>query len=216
MKVSVIIPTKNEPYVSKLIPNIHRNLRNYEHEVIVVDLSEKTPDIQDAKLVLQKSKGLGNALLEGLEHASGDAIVLMDGDGSHRPEDLPKLIKELLNNDIVIGSRFVDGGVTQDKTHRKMISWFYRKLATFSLGLGVQDSMSGFSAVRRNVYDNVKLNPLGFKINMELVHKAKKKGHSVKEVPIKFISRQEGKSTSTFGEAFRILRYIVDLKMGWR
>jgi len=216
MKISVIIPTKNEPYITKLIPSIHKQLKNYHHEIIVVDLSDTPPKIKDAKLVLQRSEGLGNAVLEGLKHTSGDIIVLMDGDGSHRPENIPKLLERINDNDIVIGSRFIEGGETHDKTHRKFLSWIFRNFTSGILNLNIKDSMSGFSAVKRGVYDSIELNPLGFKINMELVYKAKKKCYKICEVPILFRPRQAGKSNIGIKEPLRIIRYIIELKLDLR
>ena len=128
MKISVIIPTKNEPLIQQLITEIHDSLATQQHEIIVVDKSEKKPEIVDTKLITQKSDGLGKAVIEGLNHADGDVIVVMDGDFSHDPNDIEKLVKKLDKFDIVIGSRFVEGGKTEDKTHRKMVSYFFRKI----------------------------------------------------------------------------------------
>jgi len=176
MKVSIIIPIKDEPFINTLTNKIHRKLENVPHEIIIVDKSKNPIKIKDAKHIYQKSNGLGNAFLEGLNHASGDIIVLMDGDGSHRPEDLIKLIKAMNDADIAIGSRFIKDGKTKDKTHRRIISWIFRNIASFILNLPIKDSMSGFSCVKKEVYEKVKLNPIGFKINMELVYKAQKMG----------------------------------------
>lgn len=220
MRISVLIPTKNEPLVNELIREIHRVLEGTEHEVIVIDKSDFKPEIKDAKLVLQESNGLGNAVLEGLAHASGDVVVTMDADFSHDPEDLPRLIEKAKEYDIVIGSRFVPGGRSEDKLFRKLVSFFFRKLASLILGLRVKDSMSGFSAVKRKVYERIRLNPLGYKINMEILFKAKK-DFKVCEVPIVFRRRRAGKSKvglsfSGMKESFRILRYMLELRLGLR
>ncbi|MEM5879456.1 MAG: glycosyltransferase, partial [Candidatus Aenigmatarchaeota archaeon] len=184
-KVSIIIPTKDEPYIQKLVEKIHKILK-IKHEIIVVDKSEVVPKVKGAKVIRQKSDGLGKAFLEGLNFAKGDVIVLMDGDGSHRPEDLPKLIEKTKEYDIVIGSKYVKGGKTKDKFYRILISKFYCFLASLILGLEIKDNMSGFSAVRRKVYEKIKLDPIGFKINTELLFKAKKFGFKTSEIPIVF------------------------------
>lgn len=220
MKISVIIPTKNEPLIQQLIKEIHDSLEQ-QHEIIVVDKSEKKPEIVDAKLITQKSDGLGKAVLEGLSHADGDVIVVMDGDFSHDPNDINKLVKELDTFDIVIGSRFIEGGKTEDKTHRKIVSYFFRKIASFVLDPNIEDTMSGFSAVKREVFNNLTINPIGYKINMEIIFKGMKKGYKVGEVPINFHPRRAGKSkaglsTGGLKESFRILRYIFELKTGLR
>ncbi|NCO96717.1 MAG: hypothetical protein COY38_00525 [Candidatus Aenigmarchaeota archaeon CG_4_10_14_0_8_um_filter_37_24] len=215
MKISVLIPSKNEPLLRELTYEIHKNLKSLDHEVIIVEFGE-IEEIPGAKVIKQKSKGLGNAIMEGLNHAKGDVIVTIDGDFSHRPEDILKLLKKINSFDIVIGSRFVKGGLTNDKTHRRLISWVYRNFASLVLGLKIKDNMSGFAAIKREVYDNLRINPLGFKINLEIMYKAKKKGYKIYEVPIVFEKRKAGKPTSSASEAFRIIRYIFELKFGLR
>jgi len=213
-KVSIIIPIKNEPHIDELVKNINRVLPKIKHEIIIVDKSDKPPKIKDAKLVIQKSDGLGNAVIEGLKSSTGDVIITMDGDGSHRPEDLPELIEKTKNFDIVIGSKYVTDGRTEDKLYRIIISKIFCTSVSFFLGLNVKDNMSGFGAVRRKVYEKIKPNPRGFKINMELLYKAKKFRFKATEVPILFLKRRFGKSKGTLREGFRTIRFILELKLG--
>jgi len=214
MKTSVLIPTKNEPLINSLIEDIHKTLKNYDHEVIVIDKSDIKPKINNAKLLTQESDGLGKAVLEGLRYATGNIIVTMDGDFSHDPKDLPELIEKTSEYDIVIGSRFVKGGITEDETHRKFISKIFRNLATFILKLDIGDPMSGFSAIKRNVYDSLQLNPIGYKINMEILYKGKKFGFKSTEVPIFFHKRKAGKSKTKLKEALRTLIFVFKLRLG--
>jgi dolichol-phosphate mannosyltransferase len=221
MRISILIPTKNESLINKLIEEIHGVLRNFNHEIIVIDKSDVKPNIRNAKLVIQKSDGLGKAILEGLAYATGDIIVTMDGDFSHDPNDLPKMLEKINEYDVVIGSRFVYRGITEDVTYRKFITFLFRKFASLILGLNVEDSMSGFAAIKRHVYENLKLKPIGYKINMEIMFKAKKKNYKICEVPIVFHKRRAGKSKvgiSFLGlkEGFRVIRYLIELKLGIR
>jgi dolichol-phosphate mannosyltransferase len=185
------------------------------HEVIVIDKSDELPKIKNALVLQQKSDGLGNAVLEGLKHASGDVIITMDGDGSHRPKDILKLIKALKQADIAIGSKFVEGGKTLDETHRRFISFLFGKFASFILGLKIEDSMSGFSAVKKEVYEKIKLNPLGYKINLEILYKAKNRFKAV-EVPIVFLKRKSGRSKAGIKEALKTIIFILQLRLGLR
>lgn len=214
MKVSILIPTKNEPYINQLVKEIHKTLK-MNHEIIIVEKGDKLPKVRNALVIRQQSDGLGRAVLEGLQYATGNIIITMDGDGSHRPQDLPKLIEALNHADIAIGSKFVEGGKTLDKTHRKIISFLYRKFASFVLGLNIEDSMSGFAAIRREVYSKLKLNPMGYKINMEILYKSKNRFRAV-EVPITFYQRRTGKSKSGTKEALRIIVFIFNLRLGLR
>jgi len=212
MKISVLIPTKNEPLINELIEKTHQVLKDFKHEIIVIDKSNVTPKIKDVKLVIQKSDGLGKAVLEGLLHATGEVIAIMDGDFSHNPKDLPKLIEASKNVDIVIGSRFITGGKTSDETHRRLISNVYRRFTSFTLGIDVKDNMSGFSVIKKKVYDTLKLNPIGYKINLEIMYKSKKHGFKIKEVPISFTKRKAGKSKAGVKEALRTLLFIFRLR----
>ena len=209
MKISVLIPTKNEPLINDLIENIHQVLRNYNHEIIIIDKSDTSPQIKNAKLILQKSDGLGKAVLEGLEHASGDIIITMDGDFSHNPKDIIKLLDVSKNVDIVAGSRFIERGKSLDITHRKFISKLFRLIVHLILDITVKDSMSGFVAIKRKVYDKIKLNPIGYKINMEIFYKSKKFGFKIKEIPIVFQKRKYGRSKAGIREGFRTLIFIL-------
>jgi len=197
-KVSVLIPTKNEPLINDLIRELHTQLKHHEHEIIVIDKSSSPPKIDDTKtkLVIQQSNGLGRAIQEGLAHATGSIIVIMDADFSHDPKDVPKLIDAIATKkfDVVIGSRFVEGGVSEDEARRKIVSTIARKFTAVMLGLKIKDTMSGFSATRKQVFDKIKLNPLGYKINLEILYKAGKQGFTSGEVPITFRKRKQGKS----------------------
>jgi dolichol-phosphate mannosyltransferase len=214
MKISVLIPTKNEPLINELVDEVHQVLKKFEHEIIVIDKSDIKPKINNAKIVVQKSEGLGKAVIEGLSYATGDVIVTMDGDFSHDPNDLPKLIEKTKEHDIVIGSRFVSGGITEDETHRKFISKVFRDLASFILKINIEDPMSGFAAIKRNVYETLQLNPIGYKINMEILYKGKFFDFKETEVPIFFHKRKAGKSKAKINEALRILIFIFKLKFG--
>jgi dolichol-phosphate mannosyltransferase len=219
--ISIIIPTKDEPGIGSLVRRIHRELRT-SHEIIVVDKSRRGAPVglTGAKVLRQESDGLGNAVKEGLPHAKGSIVVIMDGDGSHRPEDLGALVAALRQSDIAIGSRFVEGGRTLDTARRKVVSFVTRRSASFILGLPVEDSMSGFAAVRKKVFKGMTLNPLGYKIVLEVAYKASKKGLAVSEVPITFLKRKSGeskvKSLSGVAELLRVVRLVIELRLGLR
>ncbi len=216
--ISIIIPTKNEPYINVLVRRIHKNIKERK-EIIIVDKSDNPLFLEDAKVLKQTSNGLGNAVVEGISASKGDIIVIMDGDGSHRPEDINKLVSKLDRFDIVIGSRFIINGKTKDTTHRKIVSWFFRKMTSWILGLKIEDNMSGFSTSKKDVFNKVSLNPRGYKINLELIYKAQKKGYKVGEAPIVFEKRKAGKSkvginVSGIKEVLNILLLIVSLRLG--
>ncbi len=213
MKVSFILPTKNEPYVTELVKELRSLCRGMSYEIIIVDKSREPLRVKGAKVIRQRSNGLGNAILEGVSHATGDVICFMDADGSHRPLDALKLIRATRTYDIVIGSRFVSGGRSKDTLFRKVVAFCFRAFAKLTLRLKLEDPMSGFAAVRKNVFEALRLNPLGYKLLLELIYKAKQAGYSWKEIPIVFEHRKSGKSKAGIREALRIIKYVLDLRL---
>lgn len=221
--ISVILPTRNEPLINELIGEVHSVLTKENHEIIVIDLSDRPPKIRGARLYPQKSKGLGNAVLEGIEKSRGNLIVVMDADFSHDPKDIPTLLRKIRGGyDFVIGSRYCEGGETEDEEWRygvipnSLSSKIYCSLASLLLRLPLKDPMNGFAAARRKVYDSVALNPRGYKIHMETAFKAKKKGFKIGEAPTTFHKRKAGRSNTGLGEAVRTIRFIFELRLGFR
>lgn len=220
--ISIILPTRNEPLINQLVEEIHSTI-DEEHEVIIIDLSDSPPTVKGARLYRQQSKGLGNAVVEGVQQARGKEIVVMDADFSHDPQDIPAVLNELRQgNDFVMGSRYCEGGKTEDKERRygifpnSLISKVYCSLASTLLRLDLKDPMNGFAVARKEVYDRVRLNPRGYKIHMETAFKAKKQGMKISEAPTTFHKRKAGESNTGFGEAFRTLRFIFELRLGFR
>lgn len=211
--ISIIIPTKNEPYINYLIRDIHNRVRE-KHEIIVVDKSDTKPKITGAKLIIQKSDGLGHAVLEGLNVSKGEYIVMMDGDGSHDPKYINVMYKYVKNYNIVVGSKYMKGGHTEDQGRRVIVSKIFNFLITAFLGLKVKDIMSGYAMFNRKIFDNIILKPKGFKLLMEIIYKSKA---PVKEIPVIFYKRKAGKSKvgynlSGLKEACRIFSLAWFLK----
>jgi len=212
MKISVLIPAKNEPLINDLIEKIHEVLRNFEHEIIVIDKSDVPSKINNVKLIIQKSTGLGQAVLEGFEESTGDMIIVMDADFSHNPKYLPKFIKNLKKSDIVIGTRYISGGKNEDYWIRQIISRGAIFLIKTFLGIKTKDPVSGFIGIKRKTINSIQLNPIGFKILVEILYKIKNKGFKITELPIKFVPRKDGKSKFTFREVVHFFMLILSLK----
>jgi len=210
-KISIIIPTKNEPYIATLVNELRKLFPNAE--IIVIEKGRKLPKVK-AKVVRQRTKGLGNAFLEALKYAHGEIIANLDGDGSHRTEDLKKMIAQIANADLVIGSRFVRGGKTKDVQHRQIASLIARKIASFIMGLKIEDSTSGFFVVRKEVLDKLKIKEvLGYKIIFPLAYKAQQQNFKIKEVPITFVGRQAGTSHVSVFKLSGIKELYSEFKM---
>ncbi len=216
MFVSVLIPTKEEPGIAALVNEVGKTLKLIKHEIIVIDKSIKAPKLNRARVIVQKSVGLGNAIVEGLKEAGGDVIVIMDGDGSHDPKDIPKLLKKIPEYDIVIGSKLVSGGKTEYSLPRQIVTLFFNSFSRMFLGIRVRDIMSGFAAIKRSTIEGIRLKPRGYKIVLEIVYKSRGK---TCEVPIVFRKRMWGESKVGFNidglrEVGRIFGLLWDLRFG--
>jgi len=211
--LSVIVPTYNE---SKNIVGILDSLRKHlpigtDTEIIVVDdnspdgtgniveeyaKNSKKENTQSVQIIHRKTeRGLSSAILTGIKYAKGDAVVVMDGDFSHPPQTIPKMIDELQKSeyDIVVASRYVNGGSVKGwPFKRKIISKGATKIARHGLGIKIKDPMSGFFAFKRSIINNIKFDAIGYKILLEILVKAR--GVKVKEIPYEFINRKEGSS----------------------
>lgn len=211
MKKLVIIPTYNEIDNMKSLLPILMGL-NESFDVLVVDDNspDKTADFVadfSAKnprvnlLLRQQKNGLGQAYIAGFKwgiEKSYDAVVEMDADFSHRPEDLVKILKALNTEKVVIGSRYVPGGETVNwGLIRKMISRGGGIYSRMILGYPVQDWTGGFNGWHVQVLKDIGLDSIksnGYSFQIELKYKAQKRGYKVQEVPIVFEDRRVGQS----------------------
>lgn len=213
--ISILIPTKDEPLIQNLVNRINKTIKK-KHEIIIVDKSRRRPKIRGAIVLRQKSDGLGNAVLEGLGKAKGNIIAVMDGDGSHDPEDLKKMLMKIPRYDIAIGSKLVPGGKTEDSFSRRVVTRITNYIARTILGLRIRDLMTGFIVVKRSVLEKINLRPKGYKFVLEIVYKSKAR---VAEVPITFHKREAGESKVGFNlkgikEFSRIIILLLELRLG--
>ncbi len=212
--ISVILPTKDE---EKAIEEIIKKCRDVGiQEIIVVDDSkDKTPEIAE-KLgckVIRNVKGYGNAYIEGLKHASGEVIVMMDADGSYDPLEIKKLVKPILEGkaDLVIGSRF------KGKIMPKAMPWHHRhignplltKMTNFLFKTSLSDVHSGFRAVKKESISKLNLVCPGMEFATEFILKAVINGLRIAEVPISYYPRKGRSKLRSFRDGWRHLRLIL-------
>jgi len=211
--LSVVIPTMNEPLIQPLVERVHESLNFVDHEIVVVDNSDQSPVLASARVFRQNSRGLGRAVLEGVAAARGGIVAIMDGDFSHRPQDLATMVKRLGSHDFVLGSRYVSQGKNLDIPYRRAVSMFFNRIARLFLGLEFADPMSGFIVIRKALFVKARPNPIGFKLNLELIYKSRRLGFNGTESPITFVPRLAGKSKAGLREAIRTLSYILTLRL---
>jgi len=221
--ISVVIPAFNEEQnIGFVLTNVHKILKetSLPYEIIVVNdgSTDRTAEIvkeHNAFLVNHgRNSGKGNALKTGFVMAKGKIVVMMDADGSHRPEDIPLLIDPLLNGsevDVVIGSRFNDEVSRNSTTRLHLIgNKIINTVIFFLTGKYVSDSQTGFRAFRREVLKRLALWSTKFEIESELTVKMLKDGVRVREVPIRCMKRLRGNSkVSSFRDGFEIFKAIL-------
>lgn len=196
--LSIIIPTYNEKNnIAELIDRIRINAQHCE--VIVID--DNSPDgtadfarkLGATTLVRPEKLGLASAVIDGFKIAKGDILCVMDADLSHPPEIIPQMLEALKsqNADIVVGSRLTKGGGQRDWS---FLGKLMSDIARFPAALltNVKDVTSGFFMLKRSVIQGVELNPIGFKICLEILTKGKY--CRAIEVPIIFANRGNTKS----------------------
>jgi dolichol-phosphate mannosyltransferase len=216
MKIVIIIPTYNErENIIPLIEALQREFRRIPQDMHILVVDDRSPDgtadaVREAagrhpnvNLLSGVKQGLGAAYVRGMKHAlavlAADAVMEMDADFSHKPEDVPRLIEALAGGaDFVIGSRYVPGGKIPDNwgVKRRMISKWGNLFARYVAGLyGVRDCTAGFRAIRGSLLRQIDLDALGVKgyaFQQALLHQALLQGARVAEVPVEFIDRIEG------------------------
>lgn len=219
-KLSIIVPTyKEAPNIPELARRIDSSVKeSYDYEIIIVDDNsrdgiEKTVDDLKQKYPVKlkirfSEKGLSSAVIAGFEMVTGQIIVVMDADLSHPPEKITALADRIASggSEFVIGSRFVEGGSSDHfDLYRKTNALISKIIARpFTK---VKDPMAGFFAFPAALLEkNVPLNPLGFKIGLELL--VKLSPEKIVEVPIDFQERLYGESKLSFKQQILYLVHI--------
>lgn len=219
--LSIVVPTFREAgNIRELGLRIDNSIKSagFSYEIIIVDddSNDGIAEIVDAlkpslniRLIIRKGvKGLSSAVIEGIKQSNGGIIVVMDADLSHSPEKLPELVAPIINGNVefTVGSRFVEGGSAPHfNSYRKLNAWVSKMLARPLTE--IKDPMSGYFAFARNIIRDINiLNPVGFKIGLEIIVKARPE--KVAEIPIEFKERFSGESKLNIKEQ---LNYLVHL-----
>ncbi|MCP4652152.1 MAG: glycosyltransferase family 2 protein [Candidatus Omnitrophica bacterium] len=197
MKVTVILPAYNEEESLKdLISKIHEVL-GQECEVIVINdaSTDNTASVavDCGARVIHNPYNMGNgaAVKRGIRKASGQAIVLMDADGQHNPEEIPKLLEGLSDFDMVVGARTKSAQVFW----RKIANNIYNCLASYISGMKIDDLTSGFRAFKKDkAMKFLYLLPNTFSYPSTLTLSFIKAAYSVKFIEASVLPRQKGKS----------------------
>jgi glycosyltransferase involved in cell wall biosynthesis len=210
-RVLVCVPTYNEAdNVAEIVARVRAAVPE-AHVLVVDDASpDGTGDIADGlaaadpcvHVVHRTAKdGLGAAYVAAFGWARErgyDVAVEMDADGSHQPEELPRLLAALRTADVVLGSRWVPGGEVRNwPVFRRLLSQGGNSYTRVALGLPLRDATGGYRAYRRSVLDALPLETVasqGYCFQVDLAWQAWRAGFRIVEVPITFVERVRGQS----------------------
>jgi dolichol-phosphate mannosyltransferase len=211
MRTIVIIPTYNE---IESLPRQVDGVRAIAPDADILVVDDASPDgtgewaasrgdvDQNVHVLHRPAKeGLGAAYRSGFAWALDrhyDVIVEMDADGSHRAVDLPALLAQAADHDLVIGSRWIPGGHVENwPFHRKLLSTNANRYVRLMLGIGVKDATAGFRAYRAATLRQLDLAAVesqGYCFQVDMTWRTVRAGGSVTEVPITFVERDLGAS----------------------
>ena len=211
MKTLVIIPTYNE---IESLPRQVDGVRSHAPDVDILVVDDSSPDGTGAwadershadphvfALHRPGKQGLGVAYRAGFAWAlerDYELVIEMDADGSHRAEDLPRLLEDEGAHDLVIGSRWVPGGsVVNWPLNRKLLSTGANRYVRLALGIRVADATAGFRVYRADMLRRLALDEVeshGYCFQIDMSWRVAQAGGSIREVPITFVERDLGAS----------------------
>ncbi len=229
----IVIPTYNEAEnIPTLIPIVlaqHESL-----DVLVVDDNspdgtarivkelQAMPQYANRLFIIERpsKQGLGTAYVAGFSYAlehGYEFVFEMDADFSHDPEELPRLLRDAQEYDLVVGSRYISGvNVVNWPLRRLILSYGANLYTRIITGLPIRDTTSGFVCIRRNVLENINLKSVrsnGYAFQIEIKFLAWKKGFRLHELPIVFVDRRVGVSKMSKGIMTEAALMVWKLKL---
>ncbi|MBI4114672.1 MAG: polyprenol monophosphomannose synthase [Candidatus Niyogibacteria bacterium] len=218
-RVCIITPTYNERENVKALIEQVLALGIANMRIVVIDdnspdgtgkIAEELARKHPITVIHQPEKtGLGRAYVKGFLHVCAlpvgqqpDFIIQMDADLSHDPAVIPDMLRYIKNHDVVIGSRYVPGGIIKNwSLDRRLLSRFGNMYARIILRLPYRDVTAGFKCYRRSVVERMNMKTLdsvGYNFQIETTYRAHRAGFSIQEIPITFTERKKGVSKINF------------------
>jgi dolichol-phosphate mannosyltransferase len=224
-EIAVVIPALNEEKsISKVLDQINISLVNYNYRILVVDghSKDKTAIMaanNGATVIFQYDRGYGDALFTGFhyvkKHFTSEIVVMLDGDLTYSPKDIPRLLKPILEKeaDFVIGNRFgvmdKDAMPLVNRIGNKILSWVARQI----MGVNIHDTQCGIRAFKTELIDTMFLLSSGMSFATEMLSQATKIGMRIKEIPVNYQKRVGESKLNPIIDGLGILFTILRLKI---
>ncbi len=215
MKISVVVPLMNEEEnIKYLIEEVDKALKDYDYELILVDDGSTDNTVEEIKkymndrtklVVLNRNYGQTSAMAAGIEVASGDIIVTIDGDLQNDPNDIPMMIEKLNEGyDVVAGIR----AKRQDEPFRKFLSKIANKIIRKATGVHITDYGCTLKVFKKDVAKNLGLYG---ELHRFIPILASMYGAKITEVPVRHHERKFGKSKYGFNRTFKVISDLMYL-----
>ncbi len=231
MKAFVVIPTYNE---KDNVASLSRAVLEQDADLQILFVDDNSPDgtgVIIDELVAQNNRihvlhrtgklGLGSAYREGFKAAlamGADYLFEMDADFSHDPKSLPSFLSAIKENDLVIGSRYLNGvSVVNWPIRRLILSYFASVYARWITGLQLRDCTGGFKCFRRSTIEAIDLSRVtsdGYSFQIEMNYRCMEKGLRIAEIPIIFVDRHAGTSKMSKSIVREAVLMVWKLRLG--
>lgn len=236
-RAAVIIPTYNEAKnIGQVLSRLFAQADKLPFSLTAIIVDDGSPDgtariarnltspNRPVVVICREGKlGLGGAYRTGLKKALQDGfafIFTMDGDGSHRPEQITGLAAALKQGaDLVVGSRYAGGSIANWSWLRRLISRGANLIAGFFLGMRISDVTSGFRAYRASALQKIDLDGIkseGYSFLEEMLYEFHRRGCQIREVPIRFEERAHGRSKLSYLEIPKYFLTMIRLRRSHR
>lgn len=204
----VLLAYKEEENLRVLIPQVKKQLETCgePYEILVIDTKEPLDQTEalckemSVRYYNQEEPGFGGAYRKGIEQITMDKMLALDSDGSHNPIYIPDIYHKFVEGgyDVVIGSRYVKGGKTDDAKSSQIMSWMLNTAYRVCLGMNAKDMSTNFRMYNAEQLKQITLTCTNYDVLEELLLKIKlsvgKKQFRIGEVPISFDKRMFGES----------------------
>ncbi len=206
VKISVIIPSYlEEENLRIIIPRLRNEIQKLgeNYEILIIDTMhamDNTKDVCESNNIIYfnrtKGNNYGDAIRTGIERANGEHLIFMDADGSHSPEFIKNLYQYKNDYDVVIASRYIEGGATDNNRILIFMSWVVNFIYSKVLNLNCKDVSNSFKLYKSDLLKKLNLYCDNFDIVEEILFKLKKRNKDlkIKEIPFTFKKRMFGKT----------------------